>query len=77
MSRAEAVKQAFADAAPYLREFQAGLQRGHLVICAQCYAFTFADKPAQIGECWRHAVETWPFAPFRCGDFVRRQRTST
>lgn len=76
MSRAEAIKQAFEAAAPYLREFQHALKAGRLNICAQCYAFTFAKKPADIGECWRHEVESWPFVPFKCGEFVRRQKAA-
>lgn len=76
MSRAEAVKQAFADAAPYLRDFRHALQSGRLNICAQCYAFTFSKNPADIGECWRYEVESWPFAPFNCNDFVRRQKSA-
>jgi hypothetical protein len=73
---AAAIKQAFTEAAPYLREFQTALKCGRLVICAQCYAFTFADKPAELGECWRHAIESWPFIPFKCDDFVRRQKSA-
>lgn len=76
MTRAAEIKQAFTNAIPYLREFQHALKAERLVICAQCYAFTFAKKPADIGECWRHEVESWPFVPFKCSEFVRRQKAA-
>ena len=67
-------RQAFADAAPYLRDFKAALDAGRLVICAQCAGYTFARDPSAIGQCSRHQVESWPFVPFACESFERRQR---
>lgn len=69
-----AIKQAFVDAAPYLREFEAALKRGRVVICGQCSRFTFAGQPADLGHCGQFAVEAWPFVPFQCGGFERRQK---
>jgi hypothetical protein len=69
-----AIQQAFADAAPYLREFEAALKRGRLVICGQCSSFTFAGRPADVGHCGRYTVEAWPLVPFRCAGFERRQK---
>lgn len=68
------IQQAFADAAPYLREFETALKTGRLVICAQCVSFDFAADPREIGRCRHFSVESYPFAPFSCDRFGRRQR---
>ena len=68
------IQQAFADAAPYLREFESSLRGGRLVICGQCSRFTFAGRPADLGHCGQFTVEAWPFVPFACESFERRQR---
>ena len=72
--QAQKIRQAFHEATPYLREFQHALKAGQLVICAQCAQFTFGHEPSSLGQCARHQVEAWPFAPFACAGFEKRKK---
>ena len=67
-------RMALESAAPYLREFRAALDTGRLVICGQCVSFRFAHEAEEIGECRRQSVEAWPFVPFQCVAFQRREK---
>lgn len=71
------VREAFTAATPQLREFRHALNDGSLVICAQCETYQFAADPRALGQCRRHRVEAWPFVPFECAQFNRRERKST
>lgn len=71
--QAQRIRQAFHEATPFLREFQHALKAGRLVICAQCVKYTFAESPNDIGSCQEHG-RAWPFVPFKCGDFTRREK---
>lgn len=73
---AEEVKQAFADSAPFLREFQHGLKAGVLRICAQCDHYEFGAKVVDLGVCRTLRERAWPFMPFRCEAFVRRKKAA-
>lgn len=71
---AQRIRQAFHEAAPFLREFQHAIKDGRLVICAQCVQFTFGHELSGRGPCAKYQVEAWPFAPFTCEGFERRKK---
>lgn len=71
------VREAFETATPYLREFRAALDAGRFVICGQCVRFRFAADPLQLGQCEQYTTEAFPFVPFQCSGFERRQRSGT
>lgn len=62
------------DASPALRTYEAALNSGKLVICGQCTHFIFSAEPASLGRCQYYKVESWPFVPFTCAGFARRQK---
>ena len=67
-------REALEEATPFLRQFEAALKDGTLVICAQCWWYEFAASAEQMGECKKYPTEAQPFVPFKCEGFERRPK---